>query len=134
MIIRNSHPEVFLWKGVLKICIKFTGEHPRRSAISIKLLCNFIKIALWHRCSLVNLLHVFRIPFTKNTSKVKTPLDGCFCIYLFSSCLTKFVRQIISQFSCLIIFFGIKKSTTFATLCEILLEFNKTECFFSYPD
>ena len=31
---RSSHPEVFLGKGVLKICSKFTGEHPCRSAIS----------------------------------------------------------------------------------------------------
>ena len=29
----------FLKKGVLKICSKFTGEHPCRSAVSIKLLC-----------------------------------------------------------------------------------------------
>ena len=36
---RSSHPEAFLGKGVLKICSKFTGEHPCRSAISIKLLC-----------------------------------------------------------------------------------------------
>ena len=36
----SSHPEVFLIKGVLKICSKFTGEHPCRSAISITLLCN----------------------------------------------------------------------------------------------
>ena len=33
---RSSHPEVFLGKGVLKICSKFTGDHPCRSAISIK--------------------------------------------------------------------------------------------------
>ena len=26
-------PEVFSRKGVLKICSKFTGEHPRRSVI-----------------------------------------------------------------------------------------------------
>ena len=39
---RSSHPEVFSRKGVLKICSRFTGEHPCRSAISIKLLCNFI--------------------------------------------------------------------------------------------
>ena len=26
--IRNSRPGVFLGKGVLKICRKFTGEHP----------------------------------------------------------------------------------------------------------
>ena len=37
---RRSHPEVFLGKGVLKICSKFTGEHPCQSAISIKLLCS----------------------------------------------------------------------------------------------
>ena len=37
--IRSSRPEVFLGKGVLKICRKFTGEHPCRSVISIKLLC-----------------------------------------------------------------------------------------------
>ena len=30
---------MFLRKGVLKICSKFTGEHPCQSAISIKLLC-----------------------------------------------------------------------------------------------
>ena len=34
---KSSHPEVFLQKGVLKICSKFTGEHPCRSMISIKL-------------------------------------------------------------------------------------------------
>ena len=39
-IFRSSHLEVFLGKGVLKIYSKFTGEHPCRSAISIKLLCN----------------------------------------------------------------------------------------------
>ena len=41
---RSSHPEVFLGKAVLKICSIFTGEHPRRSAILIKLFCNFIEI------------------------------------------------------------------------------------------
>ena len=35
---RSSPPEVFLGKGVLKICSTFTGEHTCRSAISIKLL------------------------------------------------------------------------------------------------
>ena len=37
-IYRSSHPEVFLKKGVLKICSKFAGEHPCQSVISIKLL------------------------------------------------------------------------------------------------
>ena len=54
---RSSRPEVFLENDVLKICSKFTGEHPCWSLISIKLLCNFIEIALWHGCSAVNLLH-----------------------------------------------------------------------------
>ena len=62
---RNSRPEVFLGKGALKICSKFTGENPCQSVISI---CNFIEIILWHECSPVNLLHLFRTPFPKNTS------------------------------------------------------------------
>ena len=64
---RSRSPEVFSGKGVLKICSKFTGEHPYQSVISIKLLCNFIEIALWHGCSPVNLLHIFRTTFYKNT-------------------------------------------------------------------
>ena len=47
---RSSRSEVFLRKGVLKIC------------------SNFIKIALRHGCSRVNLLHVFRTAFPRNTS------------------------------------------------------------------
>ena len=38
-----------------------------RNVISIKLRSNFIEITL-HGCSPVNLLHIFRTPFTKNTS------------------------------------------------------------------
>ena len=34
--IKSSHPEVLLRKGVLKICSKFTKEHPCQSAIAIK--------------------------------------------------------------------------------------------------
>ena len=33
---------MFLGKGALKIYSKFTGEHPWRSANSIKLLCNLL--------------------------------------------------------------------------------------------
>ena len=35
--VRSSDPEVFLGKGVLEMCSKFTGKHPRRSVISIEL-------------------------------------------------------------------------------------------------
>ena len=65
---RSSHPDVFLEKGVLKKCSKFTRGHPCRSAISIKFLENFVEMALRHGCSPVNLLHIFRIPFPNNTS------------------------------------------------------------------
>ena len=64
----SSRPEVFLQKGVLKIWSKFTGEHPCRSATSIKSFCKFIEIALRHGCSPENLLHIFRTTFPKNTS------------------------------------------------------------------
>ena len=61
--------EVFLDKGVLKICWKFTGEHPCRTVISIKLQSNFVEITLWHGGSPVNLLHIFRISVPRNTSR-----------------------------------------------------------------
>ena len=68
-ILRSSHPKVFLGKGVLKICSKFTGKHSCRSAISVKLQSNFIETTLRHGCSPINLLHIFRTPFPKNTSE-----------------------------------------------------------------
>ena len=57
--------EVFLWKGVLKICSKFTGEHPFRSVISI------------------NMQSTFRTPFSKNTSGellLKKPINHYSCL------------------------------------------------------
>ena len=75
-MVRSSHPEVFLENGVLKICSKFTGVHPCRSAIS----SNLIDIAFRHRCSPVNLLHIFRTPFLKNTSG-RLLLDGAKNMY-----------------------------------------------------
>ena len=55
---RGSPPEVFLGKGVLKLSSKSKGEHPCRKAI----------ITLQHRCSPVNLLHIFWTLFPKNIS------------------------------------------------------------------
>ena len=66
-IARSSPPLVFLRKAVLKICSKVTGEQPYRSVISIKLQNNFIEITLQRVCSPVNLLHIFRTLFHKNT-------------------------------------------------------------------
>ena len=65
---------MFLWKGVLKICSKFTGEHPCLSATSINLQSNFIEITLRHGCSPVNLLHIFRTVFLKNTYEWLLPM------------------------------------------------------------
>ena len=47
---RSSPSGVFLRKGVLKICSKFT-EHTCQSVISIQLQNNFTEIALRHGCS-----------------------------------------------------------------------------------
>ena len=96
---RSSRPEVFLLKGVLKICSNFTGEHPCRSLISIKLQATFIEItlqygcspvnllhieiALRYECSPVNLLHIFRTPFSKNTS-VWLLLNTLSCFFVFA--------------------------------------------------
>ena len=54
-------------KRCSKISIKCTGGHPCWSVISIKLLCNFIEIALPHEFSTVNFLDIFRTAFYNNT-------------------------------------------------------------------
>ena len=59
---------MLLRKGVPKICSKCTGEYPCRCVLSIKLLRNFLEIALRHGCSPVNLLHIYRNTFPRNTS------------------------------------------------------------------
>ena len=56
---KSNPPYVFLYKRVLKKCSKFTGEHLRKSVISVKLLSNFIEITLFLEDCPVNLLHVF---------------------------------------------------------------------------
>ena len=55
-------PEVFLGKGVLKTCSKFTGEHPGRSVILIKVQSHFIEVILRQGGSPVYLRHIFRTP------------------------------------------------------------------------
>ena len=42
---------VFLVKGVLKICGKFSGKYACGSVILTKLHCKFIEITILHRCS-----------------------------------------------------------------------------------
>ena len=84
---RSSHPDSFLGKGVLEICCNLAGENPCRSVISIKLLCNFIKITLRHGCSHLNLLHIFRTPFHKNTFEWLLLKQGIIPCYAFQAFL-----------------------------------------------
>ena len=54
--------------GVLrKSCSENMQQIYRRKPM-LKLLCNFIEITLRHACFPVNLLHIFRTPFSKNTA------------------------------------------------------------------
>ena len=64
----SSRLEVFFVKVVLKIRSNFTGKHPSRSVISIKLQSNFIEITLWHGCCPVDLLHIFSALYPRDTS------------------------------------------------------------------
>ena len=61
---RSSHPEVFLGKK----CSENMQQINRRTSMP---MCDFskVEVALRHGCSPVNLLHIFRTPFPKNTSE-----------------------------------------------------------------
>ena len=66
VLLQKLPSELFLGKGVLKICSKFTGEHPCHSAILIMQL-------YWNRTSAWVLsckfaAYIFTAPFPKNTS------------------------------------------------------------------
>ena len=63
---RSCPPELFLGKGALNICSKFTGEHPCRRKHGC-FQWNFIENTLRCGCSPINLLHIFRTSFYKNT-------------------------------------------------------------------
>ena len=76
MFYRSSPPELLLWKDALKICSKFTGEHPCQSVISIKFQSNFIKTTLRHGGSPANLLYIFLRTTSLNLL--------VFCFFLYS--------------------------------------------------
>ena len=83
---RSSYPEVFLGKGVLKICSKFTR--------------NTHAITLRHGCSPVHLLHIFRTPFTKDTSGLLLLSLCMFCLVSKSNKENKNHRIQITQSKC----------------------------------
>ena len=118
-IFRSSRPQVFLVKVVLKICSIFTGEHPLQSVISIKLLCNFFEITLRPGCSRVNLLHIFRTPFPKNTS-------GRLLVYsTHSLCIVIFIVLSVLIVHCLL-----KILKRFKEMCRQMKSFR---CFIKWP-
>ena len=63
----SSTPDIFSEKCFSKICSKVKREYQFQVAISIKLESNFIKVRLQHGCCAVNLLHISRGTFPKNT-------------------------------------------------------------------
>ena len=79
--VQRQPPKAVPKKIVLKICSKFTGEHPCRSVILIKLQSNFIEIALRYVCPPVNLLHILRAPFPKK--QICRAVSGGFCFKWF---------------------------------------------------
>ena len=79
---RSSRRELFLKKGVLEICCKFTGEHSCRSALSINLQSNFIEIALWHECSCK-----FAALFYKDSKWLSAIDDRCFTRFQICLCI-----------------------------------------------
>ena len=76
-------------KDVLEKCSKVTGEHPRGSGISIKLLSNatVIEIAFRRGCFSANLLHIFRTPFSKGKNTLRNFSFRVFHQALISQCI-----------------------------------------------
>ena len=66
---RNSRPEVFYKKGVLRIFAKFTGKHLCQGLVFNKAAglrpAISLEKSLWHRCFPVNFAKFVRIPFLK---------------------------------------------------------------------
>ena len=73
---KSIPPEVFIEKGILKICRKFTGEHLRQSVIS-KLESIFIGITLRHGCTPINLLHISDHLFTEHRRTTAFNFNNC---------------------------------------------------------
>ena len=69
---QKQPPRGVLRKAVLKICSKFTGEHPCRSEISIKLFCKLEEKRRHWVC------FVYRIVFLSCSCKIKNHSFFCY--------------------------------------------------------
>ena len=72
-------------------------NYPCQSVISAKLLSSFIEITLLHGCSPVNLLHIFRTIFYKNTFRGLLLLDvlASFIATLLSWLTSLYIKEIL---------------------------------------
>ena len=66
--VTSSHPKVSIGKGALKVRQKIYRRTPMPKCDFNKVPSNFIEMALSHGCFPVNLLHIFRTTFPRNTS------------------------------------------------------------------
>ena len=78
--------------------IKRKGKKPWRKVseteAAVQLLYNFIEIALRHGCFPVNLLHIFRTPFLKNSNFIEITLRyGCSPVNLLHVFRTLFLKN-----------------------------------------
>ena len=74
-IIKKASKKVNVLPRITILRSEPTGEETRRSAISTKLLCNFIEITLTHKCSPENPHHTHKTPLPR-----RTPLRDCSCM------------------------------------------------------
>ena len=105
---QKQSPRGVPWKVVLKVCSKFTGKHPCRSAISITLQSNFIEITLRHGV----LLQIYCI-FSEHLF-LKTILSGCFCRLLIFSFYFHDIARIEKLYA-------VQSVGDYLTLCDTLI-------------
>ena len=74
--LRSSASEVFLGKGALKICSKFTGAHPCRSVILLKSVSATLLKSHFGMGVLLYICYIFSEHFF-----IRTPLEGHFCYF-----------------------------------------------------
>ena len=86
---RRSHPEVFLWKGVLKICSKFT-EHP---CWSVKV---WIVICRWQNHNFVEILKILEILLKHKTKQNRSRSNTETCTFNQNHCRQKVSNPIFS--------------------------------------
>ena len=106
-VFRSSPREVFLEKVVLKICSRCR---------SVKLQSKFIEIRFWHGCSPVNLQHIFRTSFPKNTYEGLLLCVAC----VVSDHLIISQRKLTKKCFCLsaTVFFIFQKNRSKSGLCK----------------